>query len=128
KVLYLPSDHLIQNDLKELKDFQNLVEQHFRIEKSPAFYAGLLNMSPNALSKKIKLQFNKTPSRIIQERVILEAKKLIHLTRKNMKEIAAELNFDDEFYFSKYFKKHTGVSPTKFRDETGISIVADLYK
>lgn len=128
KVQYLPSEQFVQSDLNELKDFQNLVDQHFLSEKGPAFYAGLLNLSPNALSKKIKSQFNKTPSRIIQERVILEAKKQIHLTRKSMKEIAAELNFEDEFYFSKYFKKHTGVSPTQFREETGISIVADLYK
>ncbi|MBJ5570629.1 AraC family transcriptional regulator, partial [Salmonella enterica subsp. enterica serovar Typhimurium] len=82
----------------------------------------------NTLSKKIKSLFNKTPSQIIQERVILEAKKQIHLTRKSFKEIALELNFNDEFYFSKYFKKYTGVSPTQFRKEVGISIVADLDK
>ena len=125
---YLPKEDLKQKDFKELKNFQNMVEQHFLKEKSPAFYAGLLHISPNSLSKKIKSEFSKTPSQIIQERVILEAKKQIHLTRKSMKEIAAELNFEDEFYFSKYFKKNTGISPTHFREETGISIVADLYK
>lgn len=128
KSKFLPEKELIQKDFSGLKDFQNLVEQHFFTEKSPAFYADLLHLTPNSLSKKIKAQFNKTPSQIIQERVILEAKKQIHLTRKSMKEIAAELNFEDEFYFSKYFKKHTGISPTQFREETGISIVADLYK
>lgn len=128
KSKFLPQKGLIQKDCSELKDYQNLVEQHFLTEKSPAFYADLLHLSPNSLSKKIKAEFNKTPSKIIQERVILEAKKQIHLTRKSMKEIAAELNFEDEFYFSKYFKKHTGISPTQFREETGISIVADLYK
>ena len=128
KIKFLPEKDLLQKDFKDLKDFQNLVEQHFLVEKSPAFYADLLHISPNSLSKKIKKEFNKTPSQIIQERVILEAKKQIHLTRKPMKEIAAELNFEDEFYFSKYFKKHTGISSTQFREETGISIVADLYK
>lgn len=128
KSKFLPGENLMQKDFKELKDFQNLVEQHFLKEKSPAFYADLLHISPNTLSKKIKAEFLKTPSQIIQERVILEAKKQIHLTRKSMKEIAADLNFEDEFYFSKYFKKHTGISPTQFREETGISIVADLYK
>lgn len=116
------------NQPGSLKLFQNLVDKHFITEKSPAFYAGLLNLSANSFSKKIKSLYGKAPSTIIQERVILEAKKLIHLTRKPMKEIAAELNFEDEFYFSKYFKKHTGVSPTQFREKTGISIVADLYK
>lgn len=128
KSRFLPEKELIQKNFSELKDYQNLVEQHFLTEKSPAFYADLLHLTPNSLSKKIKAEFNKTPSQIIQERVILEAKKQIHLTRKSMKEIAAELNFEDEFYFSKYFKKYTGISPTQFREETGISIVADLYK
>lgn len=113
-------------DLEELKTFQNLVEQHFLNEKSPAFYAGLMHISPNTLSKKIKKEFHKTPSQIIQARVVLEAKKKIHLTRKSIKEIAAEMNFEDEYYFSKYFKKNTGISPKQFRDDVGISVVADL--
>lgn len=124
----LPDKDLVNDDFKELKSFQNLVEKHFLSEKSLKFYADLLHITPNTLSKKIKSRFSKTPSQIIQERVILESKKQIHLTRKSFKEIAIELNFSDEFYFSKYFKKHTGVSPTHFRKEAGISIVADLYK
>lgn len=113
-------------EFSEFKTFQNLVEEHFRLKRSPAFYADLMHISANTLSKKIKKEFNKTPSQIIQERVILEAKKQIHLTRKSIKEIAAELNFEDEFYFSKYFKKLVGVSPSQFREEVGISVVADL--
>lgn len=115
----------LNEDFHEVKRFQNLVEQYFIQERSPSFYAEKLHISPNALSKKIRREFAKTPSQIIQERVILEAKKQIHLTRKSIKEIAAELHFDDELYFSKYFKKHTQVSPSQFRDAVGISIVAD---
>jgi len=124
----LPDKELIKDDLNPLKSFQNLVEKHFISHKNLSFYADLLNVTSNSLSKKIKSKFNKTPSQIIQQRVILEAKKQIHLTRKSIKEIALELNFTDEFHFSKYFKKYTGVSPTQFRKETGISMVADLYK
>jgi AraC family transcriptional regulator, transcriptional activator of pobA len=124
----LPDKELIKDDLNPLKSFQNLVEKHFLSHKNLAFYADLLHVTSNTLSKKIKSKFNKTPSQIIQQRVILEAKKQIHLTRKSIKEIALELNFTDEFHFSKYFKKYTGVSPTQFRKETGISMVADLYK
>ena len=124
----LPDKEIIKDEFNELKTFQNLVEKHFIVEKSLSFYADLLHVTSNTLSKKIKSKFNKTPSQIIQERVILEAKKQIHLTRKSIKEIAVELNFNDEFHFSKYFKKYVGISPTQFRKETGISIVADLYK
>lgn len=124
----LPDKDLINNDFKELESFQNLVEEHFKHKKNLSFYADMLHVTPNTLSKKIKSRFHKTPSQIIQERVILEAKKQIHLTRKSFKEIALALNFNDEFYLSKYFKKYTGISPTQFRKEVGISIVADLYK
>ncbi|MES2416773.1 MAG: helix-turn-helix domain-containing protein [Bacteroidota bacterium] len=104
--------------------FKELLEKHFIKERRPSFYAEQLGMSVNTFSKKCKLQFHKSPSMLIQERVILEAKKLIHLSLKSMKEIAAELHFDDEHYFSRYFKKHTGIAPTGFRETVGIAQVA----
>ena len=126
KSALLAERKLVSEEFAELKTFQTLVEEHFRSQRSPAFYAEQMHISPNTLSKKIKQEYNKNPSQIIQERVILEAKKLIHLTRKSIKEISDELNFADEHYFSRYFKKHCGVSPLTFRKEVGISIVADL--
>ncbi|WP_018628569.1 helix-turn-helix domain-containing protein [Niabella aurantiaca] len=106
------------------RDFQQLLEQHYLTERTPAFYAAQLSLSVDAFSKKIRRRFGKTPSQLIQDRVILEAKKLLHLTRRSVKEIAAQLEFDDVFYFSRYFKKYTGCAPTYFREQTGISIVA----
>ncbi|MDN3672883.1 helix-turn-helix domain-containing protein [Flavobacterium branchiarum] len=111
-----------------LIQFKELLENNFREERQPSFYAAQMGISPNSFSKLCKQYFLKTPSTLIQERVILEAKKLIHLTYKSMKQIAAELNFDDENYFSRYFKKHTGITPTAFREDVGISIVADLSR
>lgn len=108
-----------------LIQFKDLLENNFRKERQPSFYATQMGISPNNFSKLSKHYFLKTPSILIQERVILEAKKLIHLSYKSMKQIAAELNFDDENYFSRYFKKHTGITPTAFRENVGISIVAD---
>ncbi|WP_229335598.1 helix-turn-helix domain-containing protein [Flavobacterium sp. ALJ2] len=111
-----------------LIQFKNLLENNFHKERQPSFYAAQMNISPNSFSKLCKQYFLKTPSTLIHERVILEAKKLIHLSYKSMKQIAAELNFDDENYFSRYFKKHTGIAPTAFRENVGISIVADLSR
>ena len=111
-----------------LMNFKELLENNFHKERQPSFYASKMGISPNNFSKICKQYFLKTPSTLIHERVILESKKLIHLTYKSMKEIAAELNFDDENYFSRYFKKHTGITPTAFRENVGISIVADLSR
>ena len=74
--------------------------------------------------EKIKKHFGKSPTKLIQERTILEAKKLLHLTFKPIKEVAGALNFEDEFYFSRYFKKEVGVSPKKFREEVGVAFIA----
>lgn len=106
--------------------FKALLEKNFHKERRPSFYAGQMGLSANTFSKICKKHFLKTPSALIHERVILECKKWIHLSYKSMKEIAAELHFDDENYFSRYFKKHTGITPTAFREQVGISIVADL--
>ena len=83
-------------------------------------------MTANQLSKRSQRYFSKTPSELIQERVILEAKKLLHLTRKSVKEISFSLNFEDEHYFSRFFKKSVGISPQIYREKAGISKVADL--
>lgn len=107
-----------------LSPFQELVEAHFTTQKNTSFYADALHMSPSALTKKIKKEFGKPPSKLISERLILEAKKKLHLTRDSIKTIASELRFEDAYYFSRFFKKHTGLTPSEFRTHVGISIVA----
>lgn len=109
---------------ENIADFQTMLEDHFLDVKDVSFYASAFGLSVNTFSKKIKKHFGRSPSHLIQERIVLEAKKMLHLTYKPIKEIAAALNFEDEFYFSRYFKKQTGVSPKQFREKTGISIAA----
>ncbi|WP_419788748.1 helix-turn-helix domain-containing protein [Mucilaginibacter sp. X4EP1] len=112
-------DHLMEQ-------LRRLIDQHFLTLHKPGDYADLLHISSNSLTKKTSNYFNKTPSQLITERLIIEAKKQLHLTRHSIKEIAYQLNFQDEFYFSRVFKKFTKVSPKAFREKTGISIVASL--
>ncbi len=110
----------------EIAQFRQLIDENFINERSISFYADHFGISSHAFSKKIKKELGKTPMQLIQERVTLEAKKLLHLTYKSVKEIANELNFEDEFYFSRYFKKNVGLSPTHYCEKVGISIVAKM--
>lgn len=109
-----------------MKSFKQLIEEHYLVKHRPADYARMLDMEMNILSKKCKKTFGKTPTELIHERLIIEAKRKLHLTRQNIKEIAFGLNFKDEYYFSRFFKKSVGLSPLAFRKKVGISIVADL--
>jgi AraC family transcriptional activator of pobA len=123
------ADHQDKPEKNEQMDqFRKLLNQHYLDLHKPSDYASLLAMSPDNLTRQCTRYFKKSPSQLIQERLILEAKKQLHLTRQSIKEIAYNLKFQDEFYFSRVFKKFTKVSPQTFRDQTGISIVADLSK
>jgi len=111
---------------EQMEEFRRLLDQHYLTLHKPADYAELLAMSPNNFTKRCTKYFKKSPSAMIQERLVLEAKRQLHLTRRSIKEIAYALQFSDEFYFSRFFKKFTKISPQTFRQQTGISIVADL--
>lgn len=120
----LETIHLVQEVLME--KFRRLIEEHFIKQHKPSFYAQTLNIPPNTLAKKCKKFFHKSPSDLIHERLIIEAKRRLHLTRQSIKEIAYELNFKDEYYFSRFFKKKVKLSPQAFRNAVGIARVADL--
>jgi AraC family transcriptional regulator, transcriptional activator of pobA len=104
--------------LQKLKD---LIEKHYRERHKPSAFAALLYITPKALGKLTKTHFNKTPSELIHERIIIEAKRELYLTNKAIKEIAADLGFTDEFYFSRFFKNNTTVSPQVYRDKIGFN-------
>lgn len=112
----------------QMERFRELLDEHYLRLHRPQDYADLLSMPSNTFTKRCTKYFKKPPSHLINERLILEAKKELHLTRKSIKEIAYMLHFEDEFYFSRVFKKFTKVSPQAFREMTGISIVADLNR
>lgn len=112
-----------RDDLME--NLKSLIEENFTTMRKPAEYANVLHISPDTLSKRCKQYFKKTPTALIHERIVLEAKKGLHLTRKSIKEIAYSLKFQDEHYFSRFFKKVAKVTPLAFRAKTGISIVTN---
>ncbi|MCR9263027.1 MAG: helix-turn-helix domain-containing protein [Flavobacteriaceae bacterium] len=104
--------------LQKLKD---LIETHFKSKHSAGEYADMLNISPKALAKMTKNHFNKTMTNLISERIVIEAKRELYLTDKSVKEIAFDLGYDDEHYFSRFFKNNAEISPKVYRDTVGFA-------
>ena len=104
-----------------LQNLKNFIELHFKTKHSASDYADLLNITPKALAKITKNHFNKTLTDLISERIIIEAKRELYLTNKAVKEIAYELGYDDEHYFSRFFKNNAEVSPQMYRDTVGFA-------
>jgi len=113
---------------EKMDQFRLLLDQNFLTLHKPNDYAVLLAISPNTLTKNSIKYFGKNPSQLIQDRLILEAKKKLHLTTLSIKEIAFGLQFNDEYYFSRFFKKYTKISPQAFRNKGGIAQLAYLSK
>jgi len=99
-----------------LQSLKDAIEQYYRKEHSPGYYAGLLNITPKALNKLSKTHFNRTLGNLIAERIMTEAKRELYMTTKPVKRIAFELGFNDEFYFSRFFKNNAEVSPVVYRE------------
>ena len=112
--------NLIIADRKKqlLSEFRKLVNNGFAELKTPKGFAQMLNISPNYLNAICKEIYNKTVSEIIQERVILEAKRLLAHTGLSVSEISYKLGFEDNSYFGRYFKKAVGMPPEKYRTIT----------
>lgn len=104
-----------------LQNLKKFIEQNFKTKHSASDYADLLNISPKALAKITKNHFNKTLTNLIAERIIIEAKRELYLTNKPVKEIAYELGYDDEHYFSRFFKTNAEVSPQTYRETVGFA-------
>jgi AraC-like DNA-binding protein len=104
-----------------LQTLKDMIEAHYKTKHSAGEYAGMLNISTKALNRISKTHFNKTLTNLIAERIIIEAKRELYLTTKPVKTIAYELGFQDEFYFSRYFKSNTEVSPQLYRNTVGFA-------
>ena len=112
----------IISELKEpfiLQNLKDAIEKDFKTKHSASDYAKLLNISAGALAKITKTHFNKTLTDLISERIIIEAKRELYLTNKAVKEIAYELGYQDEYYFSRFFKTNADISPQMYRDTVG---------
>lgn len=98
-----------------LRDFKASVERHFHEWHKVSDYAPEIPVSAKHLSYTVKTLTGKTAKELIQDRITLEARRLLRHTDLNVKEIAYKLGFEEPLHFSGFFKKQTGQSPTDFR-------------
>jgi AraC-like DNA-binding protein len=113
---------LIENSAKNIrrkeivKMFIGLIMKHYKESREVAYYAKRLNITPKYLSIVSQDVNGQTAKRIIDEYIVTEIKLRMKTTTKSIQEIAEELNFPDQSFLSKYFKKQTGISPRKYRN------------
>ena len=100
-----------------LRSFQKLIEQHYRDKKLPKDYAAMLYVTPNHLNALSKDLTGRSAGELIRDRVLLEAKRLLVNAKMTASQIATELDFADNSYFSKFFKKYEGITPEGFRKQ-----------
>lgn len=96
------------------------VSEHFREERQVAYYAHKLFITPKHLSSVIKEISGRTAGDWIENYVVMEAKVLLKTTDMTIQEIAAYMNFPNQSFFGKYFKNHTGMSPSAYRKKNEI--------
>ena len=96
--------------------FRRLVEQEFTRMHTVQEYADRLNVAVRTLHKCVNECSGKTPLSLINGRIVLEAKRMVRYTNLMIKEIAAELGYEDTSYFVKLFKRETGHLPSEFRE------------
>lgn len=97
--------------------FMDLVGRHYAEEREVSYYAEQLCISTRYLSSIVRSVTNHTAKEIIDHTVLLEIKSLLQTTDLSVQEIAYRLNFPDQSYLGRFFRKQTGLSPTRFRQK-----------
>ncbi len=116
-------EHSGNHDANYLVQFKKKLEEHYKESRSVGFYADQMNITAKKLNKVIQSSFGVSTKKIIEERILLESKRLLVHTNQSIKEIGTELGFDYPTNFNKFFKKYTQKTPVDFR----VSQKADLY-
>jgi len=113
--LQVPLEKTTDEGNRLVSDFIALIEKHYRKIHSVAEYAELLFISPKSLAKRLKALNYNTPTELIRDRIMLQAKRDLRYSNRSIKEIAFDLGFDDPAYFTRLFKKAVQQSPQAYR-------------
>lgn len=103
-------------DTRMIKLFQ-LMENNFRKNRTNAFYASRIGLTPKRVNEILREKAGMTISQLLNQLVLLEAKRELFHGDYSVKEIAFTLGFKDQSYFARFFKKHTGHTPEQFREQ-----------
>ncbi len=116
-VLYKTDENLLPKGKGHVvvKRFFQLVEDNYQKNLPVNDYAGMLAITPNHLTQTVNRLTGKSSSQIIKSKQVLEIKRLLVHTNLSVTEIANRLNFPDQSYFAKFFKRETGISPSQYR-------------
>jgi len=109
-----------------LQDLVDAIENNYKTKHAPQDYADILCISSKTLAGIVKKYLNQTLTCLITNRIITAAKRELYLTSKPVKQIADTLGYEDEFYFSRFFKKKVGVSPDNYRKTVGFAKLETL--
>ncbi|WP_242916961.1 helix-turn-helix domain-containing protein [Pontibacter liquoris] len=101
----------------QLQDLHYLIDSHYKTHQPVTFYAEKLHLTARQLANTCKRVLGKSLTDLIQERLVLEAKRLLVHSDLTVTQLAAELGFFDNSYFARFFKKHTGQTPEQFRSQ-----------
>jgi AraC-like DNA-binding protein len=105
-----------KNDSIIIHSLSHLIDSYFIQEQHLGFYTSAFNISESQLNELCNRHFNSSLKKILQNRLMQEARKLLLSSELSVSEIAYKLNFEDNSYFNKVFKNKTGLTPKRFRD------------
>ncbi|MES2620495.1 MAG: AraC family transcriptional regulator [Bacteroidota bacterium] len=115
---YTKFDNVVSSRKREIKNsFVQLVSKHCKEQHKLNFYADKLFITPKHLTETIKEETGKTAGTIIDETLLLEAKLLLNNKTKNIQEVSQVLHFASQTLFAKFFKRHSGFTPTEWRSK-----------
>lgn len=100
----------------KLRRLEQEIEKNFIKYKKPSDYADILNLSAPYLNNLCKQNLGKTLTELIQERIVLEAKRLFAYTELTANQVSDRLDFSDSSYFIRFFRKNTGLTPDQFKE------------
>ncbi|MDH6354970.1 AraC family transcriptional activator of pobA [Dysgonomonas sp. PH5-45] len=101
-------------------ELMRLIDRNFIHERETLFYSNQLGITPKKLNQACIRGTGKTLKQHLQERLVLEIKKEIRMGQKSLKEIAFDLRFNEPAYFTRFFKQHTGYTPTQFKEQESV--------